>query len=140
MEIKLLGDITPQVEEAFFRLIPQLAPEVKIPSKDELRGIISNPDTYLFLACNPEIVGTITLVIVKTPSGNKAWIEDVVVDQSARGQQIGEKMLLHVIEFAKTLDIKSINLTSTPNRLAANKLYQKLGFAVRETNVYRLVI
>jgi len=140
MEIKLLDKVTAELESTFSRLMPQLAPDVKIPSADDLNRIVSNPNTFLFLACNPEIVGSITLAIVKTPSGSKAWIEDVVVDQDARGQQVGEKMLLHAIEFAKNQGISSINLTSTPNRIAANQLYLKLGFALRETNVYRLVI
>jgi len=140
MEIKLLKEVTQEVQNAFTRLMPQLAPDAKIPSIDDLKKIVSNPDTYLFLACNPEIVGSITLAIVQTPSGSKAWIEDVVVDQDTRGQQVGEKMLLHAIEFAKKQGISSINLTSTPNRIAANQLYLKLRFILRETNVYRLVI
>ena len=105
---------------------------------EDLSHIVNDKNKYIFIASNPQIVGTITLVIVKIPSGTRAWIEDVIVDQDARGQSIGEKMLLHVIEFAKKLNVASINLTSSPSRIAANKLYQKLGFNLRETNVYRI--
>lgn len=138
VEIKQIKEVTPDIVSAFSRLMPQLAPHLKAPLMEDLSHIVNDKNKYIFIASNPQIVGTITLVIVKIPSGTRAWIEDVIVDQDARGQSIGEKMLLHVIEFAKKLNVASINLTSSPSRIAANKLYQKLGFNLRETNVYRI--
>ena len=138
VEIKQIKEITPDIVSAFSRLMPQLAPHLKAPQMEDLSHIVNDKNKYIFIASNPQIVGTITLVIVKIPSGTRAWIEDVIVDQHARGQSIGEKMLLHVIEFAKKLNVASINHTSSPSRIAANKLYQKLGFNLRETNVYRI--
>lgn len=138
VEIKQIKEVTPDIVSAFSRLMPQLAPHLKAPRMEDLSHIVNDKNKYIFIASNPQIVGTITLVIVKIPSGTRAWIEDVIVDQDARGQSIGEKMLLHVIEFAKKLNVASINLTSSPSRIAANKLYQKLGFNLRETNVYRI--
>ncbi|MFR0679326.1 GNAT family N-acetyltransferase [Dysgonomonas mossii] len=138
VEIKQIKEVTPDIVSAFSRLMPQLAPHLKAPLMEDLSHIVNDKNKYIFIASNPQIVGTITLVIVKIPSGTRAWIEDVVVDQHARGQSIGEKMLQYVIDFAKKLNVASINLTSSPSRIAANKLYQKLGFNLRETNVYRI--
>ncbi len=138
IEIEQIKEVTPDIVSAFSRLMPQLAPHLNAPQMEDLSHIVNDKNKYIFIASNPQIVGTITLVIVKIPSGTRAWIEDVIVDQHARGQSIGEKMLLHVIEFAKKLNVASINLTSSPSRIAANKLYQKLGFNLRETNVYRI--
>ncbi len=138
IEIKQVKEITPEIVEAFSILIPQLTAKSEIPDKKYLEEIIKIQGTYLFTACNPNIVGSITVVIINTPSGSKAWIEDVIVDENARGQNVGEKLVFFAIDFAKKLNIVSINLTSSPDRIAANRLYQKLGFILRETNVYRL--
>ncbi len=138
VEIKQIKEVTPQIVSAFSQLMPQLAPHLQAPRMEDLSNIINDKNKYIFIASNPQIVGTITLVIVNIPSGTRAWIEDVIVDQEARGQSIGEKMLQYVIDFAKKLNVASINLTSSPSRIAANKLYQKLGFNLRETNVYRI--
>ncbi|GAB6008442.1 hypothetical protein FACS1894179_00500 [Bacteroidia bacterium] len=140
IEIKQVKDITPEVVEAFSILIPQLTAKSKIPDKKSLEEIIETKNTYLFIASSPNIVGSITVVVTNTPSGPKAWIEDVIVDKDARGQNIGEKLVSFAIDFTKGLNVSSINLTSSPNRVAANKLYLKLGFILRETNVYRLTI
>ena len=140
IEIKQIQEITPEIVEAFSILMPQLTAKSEIPDRKYLEEIIETKNTYLFMACNPDIVGSITVVVTNTPSGSKAWIEDVIVDKSTRGQSIGRELVSFVIYFAKKLNIKSINLTSSPDRVAANKLYQKLGFILRETNVYRLTI
>lgn len=140
IEIKQIKEITPEIVDAFSVLIPQLTSKSEIPDRKHLEEVIKTRNTYLFTACNPDIVGSITLVVINTPSGSKAWIEDVIVDKNTRGQNVGETLVSFVIDFAKELNIKSINLTSSPDRVAANKLYQKLGFILRETNVYRLTL
>jgi ribosomal protein S18 acetylase RimI-like enzyme len=71
---------------------------------------------------------------------HKVWIEDVVVDVAARGKGLGKDLMLFAIDYVSQKNISTINLTSSPERIAANKLYQKLGFVKRETNVYRLTI
>ena len=73
-------------------------------------------------------------------SGTKVWIEDVVVDESQRGKGIGKELTLFAIGFAKSLGAESVELTSRPSRIAANSLYKKLGFVLRETNVYRYTL
>jgi len=79
----------------------------------------------------------LSLIVMKIPTGNKAWIEDVVVDQSARGKGLGKALMNYAHVKAKKLGVKSIDLTSRPSRESANKLYQNLGYEIRETNVYR---
>lgn len=140
VEIEQVKEINTGIVDALSRLIVQLSPDAKVPSAETLARIATNKGSYLFIARNPEIIGTLTLIVVESPTGAKAWIEDVVVDSQARGQQVGEKLLVHAINVAKTLDISSINLTSRPEREAANRLYQKVGFGKRDTNVYRLMI
>tara|TARA_R110002049_G_scaffold154626_1_gene319223 strand:+ start:9574 stop:9921 length:348 start_codon:yes stop_codon:yes gene_type:complete len=109
--------------------------------KKDLEDIVNSSNTLLFIAEeNNEILDTLTLVFNKIPTGDKVWIEDVVVDNAARGKGAGKELMQFGIEYAKNKNVKSINLTSSPERIEANKLYQKLGFIKRETNVYRLTI
>jgi ribosomal protein S18 acetylase RimI-like enzyme len=140
VEIARIIHIDENVTEAFARLMPQLAPDGKAPDREYLQKIADTENTYLFAAYNPAIAGTLTLIITYIPTGAKAWIEDVVVDSNARGQNIGEKLVRHATAFAESMGVTNINLTSSPERVAANRLYQKIGFVKRETNVYRLII
>ena len=110
------------------------------PSLSELEGMLKAGTTGLFLARRPngDIVGMGAVVILCVPSGLKAWIEDVVVDEALRGQGIGEALTLALIGYARQAGVGSIHLTSNPARVAANRLYQKLGFQRHETNLYQL--
>lgn len=141
MEIYEVKTVTDNTLNAFRKLIPQLSSSCTLPTKKDLENIVSSNNTLLFIAEeNKTILGTLTLVFNKIPTGNKVWIEDVVVDKTARGKGVGRALILFAIEYVKKQNIKSINLTSSPERVVANKLYQKLGFVKRETNVYRLMI
>lgn len=141
MKIYKLITVTDEVVRAFEKLIPQLAPDCTLPSKEDLQAIVDSNHTILFMAEeHNELLGTLTLVLNKIPTGNKVWIEDVVVDSSARGKGVGEALIQFAVAYVKDQNITSINLTSSPDRVAANKLYQKLGFIKRQTNVYRLTI
>lgn len=139
MRIERLTELSDEIVESLRKLIIQLAPNSSLPTKEYLQEILNSPDMFLFLVKEGElIVGTFSLVLYKIPTGIKASIEDVVVDISMRGKKIGEKMILFAIAYAKTqLGVRKIDLTSSPSRVAANALYQKLGFKKRETNVYR---
>src|SRR5687768_11433999 len=86
------------------------------------------------------IVGTLTLVVFRIPTGMRAWIEDVVVDESARGQGAGEALTMRAVELAGEVGAKTVDLTSRPSRDAANRLYQRLDFTFRDTNVYRYTV
>ena len=82
----------------------------------------------------------LTVGIYISPTGKKAWIEDVVVDESYRGKGIGQMLMNFAVDYVKQMKVSVLMLTSNPSRIAANKLYVKLGFEKKETNVYRFVI
>ncbi|CAB4767398.1 unannotated protein [freshwater metagenome] len=107
-------------------------------TNSELLEIVNSESTLMFVArVNNEIVGLLTLAIFRIPTAMRAWIEDVVVDSSARGHGVGEALNLAAIAEAKRRGAKTVDLTSRPSREAANKLYQRIGFVERDTNVYR---
>lgn len=134
-------NITQEIAEAFQRLIPQLNPLSKVPNREDLQQITENKNTFLFVGEeNGIIVATISVAIYRIPTGKKAWIEDVVVDENARGKGYGKKLMQHAIDFAKSQEISKIYLTSNPTRIAANKMYQSFGFEQYVTNVYRLYL
>jgi ribosomal protein S18 acetylase RimI-like enzyme len=111
------------------------------PSRDALAEIIGSPASVLFVArVDGRIVGSLTLAIFRIPTGVRAWIEDVVVDGSARGHGVGEALNLAALHEAKIRNAVTVDLTSRPSREAANRLYQKLGFVQRDTNVYRYTL
>ena len=140
IEIKQLNEVTPEVVSAFTRLLAQLSPDCQVLEIERFQKIVNNESVYGFGAHNPAIIGTLTLALISTPSGTKAWIEDVVVDISVRKQGVGKQLIQYGIDFAKELKVASVNLTSRAERVAANELYKEMGFILRETNVYRLVI
>lgn len=137
--VDIADSCTDELIEAFERLTPQLSSSAPPPGPDELTEIIESPATHLLVARDPErrIVGSLTLVLFRIPTGMRAWIEDVVVDDEARGQGVGEALNLFAIDLAAQHGARSVDLTSRPSREAANRLYQRLGFVARETNVYR---
>jgi ribosomal protein S18 acetylase RimI-like enzyme len=138
IEIVECTRITPEIVAAFERLIPQLSSSNPPPPEAELREIASSPATVLFLAKDgDEIVGSLTLAMFRIPTGLRAWIEDVVVDEAARGRGIAEALNRAALERAAAVGARTVDLTSRPSREAANNLYRKIGFVPRETNVYR---
>ena len=123
---------------ACHRLIPQLSSSSAPISAQELEEIIESDTTVLFAArSGQEIVGLLTLAIFRIPTGVRAWIEDVVVDDKARGKGVGDALNRAALAEAGRRGAKTVDLTSRPSREAANRLYQRLGFKQRETNVYR---
>ncbi len=141
MELSVLKTVNDEVLDALGMLIPQLSPNCRLPAKEDLESIINSKNSEIIIAAEDEkILGSLTLVFVKTPTGKKVWIEDVVVDSTARGKGIGERLVKFAVARASQSGADKIDLTSIPQRVAANKLYQKLGFVKRDTNVYRLII
>jgi len=127
--------------DAVQRLVPQLSSSTPPPTRVELEVIVAGPSTMLLVARNNHaVVGMLTLAIFRIPTGIRAWIEDVVVDANARGQGVGEALTREAVRIAGTHGARTVELTSRPSREAANRLYQRLGFERRETNVYRLSI
>jgi ribosomal protein S18 acetylase RimI-like enzyme len=124
--------------EAFERLVPQLSTSSPPPTEKELASIITSRSTVLFVARDEgEIVGSLSLVLFRIPTGLRAWIEDVIVDDAARGKGVGESLNRAAIDHASKAGARTIDLTSRPSREAANRLYQRLGFVLRNSNVYR---
>jgi ribosomal protein S18 acetylase RimI-like enzyme len=127
-----------EVLAACHRLIPQLSSSSAPISAQELEEIIESNTTVLFAArSGQEIVGLLTLAIFRIPTGVRAWIEDVVVDNQARGKGVGGALNRAALAEAERRGAKTVDLTSRPSREAANRLYQRLGFKQRDTNVYR---
>lgn len=126
---------------AFDRLIPQLSSSSPPPTAAELAALVAGADTVLFIArVDGRILGSLTLAFYRIPTGLKAWIEDVVVDGDARGRGVGELLNRAAIDEARARGAKHVSLTSRPHREAANRLYRRIGFEARETNVYRYTL
>ena len=139
VRVEAATEVTAELVEAIAGLVPQLSSSSPSPGSGELIEIVSSPATTLLVARLPEggIVGTLTLAIFRIPTGVRAWIEDVVVDGGARGRGVGEALNEEAIRRAAAAGARSVDLTSRPSREAANRLYQRIGFKQRETNVYR---
>jgi ribosomal protein S18 acetylase RimI-like enzyme len=136
--VRIADAITPEIVAAFERLIPQLSSSNPAPTEAELRQIVDADSTLLLLAEEDSvIVGSLTLALFRIPTGLRAWIEDVVVDSAARGKGVGETLNRFALEEARRRGATTVDLTSRPTREAANRLYQRLGFVKRDTNVYR---
>jgi ribosomal protein S18 acetylase RimI-like enzyme len=135
-----------ELVDAFARLVPQLSATSPAPPPAWLERIVGSPDVALYVARDSAvetkgggaIVGSLTLAFYPMPTRLKAWIEDVVVDEAARGKKVGELLTLAAIEEAKRRGAKSVDLTSRPSRQSAHRLYEKTGFEIRDTAVYRL--
>lgn len=135
--IEIATEATEELRAGIARILPQLSSSPP-PSVEDLAAIIADADSSLFVArLDGEIVGSLTLALYRIPTGLKAWIEDVVVDEAARGHGIGEQLNRAALDDAQRRGAKGVSLTSRPSREAANRLYQRIGFIARETNVYR---
>ena len=122
-------------------LLGQLTSSPKEMNEALLQAIVESDRTHLFLAyIGNQMVGMATLAAYVIPTGTKAWVEDVVVDNNFRGKHIGKKLVNHVVEYTKKYSPCSLMRTSRPMRVAANKLYQSVGFEKRETNVYKIQV
>lgn len=133
-----MSEVTEELVEAFVRLIPQLSRSNPAPTAARLAEIVDSDATVLLVATESEqILGSLTLALFRIPTGLRAWIEDVVVDERARGRGVGEALNREALRLAEEAGATTVDLTSRPSRDAANRLYQRLGFIERETNVYR---
>ena len=141
MRVVQVTEVSDKLVRAFARLIPQLSSSSPALTEAELSEIVASPAVVIFVAEDPsrddEIVGTLTLVLFRIPTGLRAWIEDVVVDAAVRRRGVGTALTRAAIAHARAAGVRTVDLTSRPTREAANRLYQRLGFVQRETNVYR---
>lgn len=137
-EVEICRTVTDEVVEAFGMLIPQLSKSNPPPSREALQEMVASEASTVFLArVDGRIVGSLTLAMFRIPTGVRAWIEDVVVDDSARGHGVGEALNRAALDFARDHGAITVDLTSRPSREAANRLYQRMGFVLRESNLYR---
>ena len=139
MNVDRVRESSPELVEAMRGLVPQLSSSASAPTESDIGGVLDSGSAFLLLARSDanEIVGMLTLALVRIPTGIRAWIEDVVVDEKARGAGIGSALVSEALAIARAEGARTVDLTSRPDRVAANRLYERLGFARRETNVYR---
>ena len=141
VSVEVLTSVTPEIVAAFGRLVPQLSRSAPPPDAGTLARIVGSPAVSLLIARNgEEIAGTLTLVVFPIPTGVRAWIEDVVVDDSARRLGIGEARTRKALEIAEAAGARTVDLTSRPSRAAAGRLYERVGFTERDTRIYRYTI
>jgi ribosomal protein S18 acetylase RimI-like enzyme len=139
MRIEIVTQADEELYEAFQRLVPQLTDNNPPPSLNDLADLVRDASSTLMVARDDrgEIVGALTLAIYRVPTGIRSIIEDVIVDNSARGQGIGDALMKYAINLAREKGAQNISLTSNPMREAANRLYLRVGFKKRETNAYQ---
>jgi ribosomal protein S18 acetylase RimI-like enzyme len=137
--IEAVQAATGEIVEAFGRLLPRLSSSARPLDEQALRTLVAWPGIRLLAArVDGEIVGALTLVMFPIPTGLRAWIEDVVVDEGARGQGVGAALTGEAVRLARADGARTVDLTSRPSRQAANRLYERLGFRLRDSKVYRL--
>jgi ribosomal protein S18 acetylase RimI-like enzyme len=139
IEITEIKEFTPVCFQAVQKLLQALDSTVQPLTEACFREILASDSAHLFVIPDGEkTAGMLTVGIYRTPTGAKAWIEDVVVAENCRGRGLGRKLMCHAIAFARSEGMDSLMLTSRPFRMAANKLYASLGFKQRKTNVYKM--
>ena len=141
MHVEIVNEVTEELVSALNMLLPQLSTNAVPLTTADVQSLVESPATIVFIARDEgRIVGSLTLVVFPIPTGLRAWIEDVVVDESARGAGVGEALTNAAIEESRRRRVRSLDLTTRPSREAANQLYARLGFELRETNVYRFFL
>ena len=139
IKIERITSADSSTAEAISLLLKQLSSQEFSFSERELAALINDPSSSLFLLfAEDKIAGMLTLGTYLSPTGRKAWIEDVVVDSTYRGKGYGKMLVEHAIEYARTLSPCTLMLTSNPARIAANELYRASGFEQKITNVYKM--
>jgi ribosomal protein S18 acetylase RimI-like enzyme len=138
MSVERATQATPELMEALQRLLPQLSPDRPVPTTVQLKELMAAHGSTLLLARDElgRIVGTLTFVVFRTTTELRARIEDVVVDESARGKGLGEQLVREALRLGRERGARSVTLTSRSDRDAANRLYERIGFGQRDTNVY----
>ena len=141
LTVEIARVVSDDLVDGLNRLLPQLSTSAASLTLADVTRLVQSPSSIIFVArSDGSMVGTLTLVVFAIPSGLRAWIEDVIVDESSRGTGVGEALTLAAVDEARSRSVRSIDLTTRPSREAANRLYARLGFEQRETNVYRFSI
>lgn len=139
VDVEVVREASDEILKAFGRLLPQLSRSAEPLDVEALRALVTWPGNRQLIArVDGEIVGALTLVMFPIPTGLRAWIEDVVVDGAARGHGVGSALTLEAVRLARAEGARTVDLTSRPSRVPANRLYERLGFQLRDSKVYRL--
>jgi ribosomal protein S18 acetylase RimI-like enzyme len=139
--VEVVEQVTDEVVEAIARLVRQLSASAPPVQRQDIEAVVASDSTRLLVARRADsIVGSLTLVIFSIPTGVRAWIEDVIVDEQSRGFGVGTLLTREAVKLARQRGARTIELTSRPSREAANALYQREGFIQRDTNVYRYTL
>jgi GNAT superfamily N-acetyltransferase len=138
VQVEILSNVTDEVVEAFARLLPQLSRSARQLDAAAIEAINSAPAVTILLArCDGKIAGTLSLAMFPIPTGLRAWIEDVVVDESFRGRGAGDELTKAALRLAEQAGARTVDLTSRASREAAGRLYERAGFTLRDTRLYR---
>jgi ribosomal protein S18 acetylase RimI-like enzyme len=138
LDVEVVREATDEVTGALSRLVPQLSTTAAPPDMATVQRIVGSQATTLLAArLDGRIVGFLALVMFPIPTGFRAWIEDVIVDEAARGRGIGEALTKKALELAEAAGARTVDLTTRPHREAAGRLYERVGFAARSTRNYR---
>ncbi|SDM29972.1 Ribosomal protein S18 acetylase RimI [Streptomyces wuyuanensis] len=141
VDVAVVREANDEAVEAFARLLPQLSSRADPLDLAAVRSLLSaDASTVLMARVEGEVVGMLTLVLFPLPSGLRARIEDVVVDEAARGLGVGGALTEEALRLAEAAGARTVDLTSRPSRVAANRLYERLGFEARESRLYRFVL
>ena len=141
VRIEAVTEATPEVHAALANLLPQLNDKLPVPTMERIQTLVADPAVTLLLAKDgEEVVGTTTVIVYTTPFWIKARLDEVVVDEAARGKGVGAALVSAALDVAREKGAQVAELQSAVNREAANRLYPRMGFKLRETNVYRIVL
>jgi ribosomal protein S18 acetylase RimI-like enzyme len=138
VRVEVVQEVTDEVVAAFGQLLPQLSSSAPPIDRAGLERVVGSAATTLLIArAGDQVVGTLSLVMFRIPTGLRAWIEDVIVDEASRGQGIGEALTVEALRIAEQAGVRTVDLSSRPSREAAGRLYERVGFQSRSTRVYR---
>ena len=141
VRVETVTEASLEVHAALAHLLPQLNSQLPVPTMERVRALVVDPAVTLLLARDgEEIVGTTTVIVYTTPFWIKARLDEVVVDEAARGKGVGEALVKAALDVAREKGAQVAELQSGVQREAANRLYPRMGFKLRETNVYRIVL
>jgi ribosomal protein S18 acetylase RimI-like enzyme len=141
IRVEVVREASQELVDAFSRLLPQLSSTAKPLDWEAIDRMVTCAANTVLVARTPDaIVGTLTLVLLPLPSGMRARVEDVVVDSAARGQGVAALLTQEALRVAQEAGARTVDLTSRPDRVAANRLYERLGFQARQSTVYRFTI
>ncbi|HEY2813965.1 MAG TPA: GNAT family N-acetyltransferase [Acidimicrobiales bacterium] len=142
MKVEIFDGDADELGVALKQLVPQLSKSNPPPSAEEVSTMLASDSITQFVARDDDgrIIGVSTLAVFPIPTGMRAWIEDVIVDESINGKGIGTALTEAMLDHARSAGCRTVDLTSRPSRESANHMYRKVGFEQRETNVYRITL